>query len=267
MPDLNILSWNSTGETDQGAARLREVIGYLVGTGWQPHVILVQEANQSQVRPGPIYQMLNGLGNAYNQPPSHVMEGGPRSAGYLMLTHSTVTVQVPFARLDLGQDARLLGIINTLAPRPRQIALDELRDMRMPAGAFISYNGAGAAVATWHTPRGPGQLLAALTLQGGANPDAFWFLQNSDIYANITAPGVGNIGVIAGDLNVRPDEINRQIGYPDLPELLRGWVGVSSNLDHIVGHPQPHQADPGWPVGWNFEAPGTHAIIVGTARW
>lgn len=265
MPNLNILTWNSTGESATGAARLREVINYLAGQGWLPHVIVVQEANQAPN--GPIYQMLNGLGGAYNQPPSHATEGGPGGRGYLMLTHNTVAIQNAFARIDLGQDGALLAIINTFAPRPRQIALDELRDMRMPAGAGLIFNGAGVAFVTWHTPRGPGQLLTALTLQGGANPDAFWFLQNSGIYANLTAPGVGNLGVVAGDLNISVQEINRNIGYPDLPWVLPGWVGVSNNLDHIVGHSQPGQADSTWPVGYNFEAPGTHAILVGTASW
>lgn len=265
MPNLNILTWNSTGESALGAARLREVIDYLAGQGWQPHVIVVQEANQAPG--GHIYQMLNALGNAYNQPPSHAQEGGPGGRGYLMLTHNSVAVKNPFARIDLRQDAQLLGIINGFAPRPKQIALDELRDMRMPAGCGLVFNGAGVAFVTWHTPRGPGQLLTALTLQGGANPDAFWFLQNSGIYASQTTPGPGNLGVVAGDLNITTLEINRNIGYPDLPWVLPGWVGVSNNLDHIVGHSQPGQADPTWPVGYNFEAPGTHAILVGTASW
>jgi hypothetical protein len=265
MPNLNVLTWNSTGETAIGAARLREVIDYLVGHGWQPQVIVVQEANQ--LPGGLIYQMLAGLGNGYNQPPSHAQEGGVAGRGYLMLTHSSVVIQNAFGRLDLGQDAQLLSLINTFAPRPRQIALDELRDMRMPAVAGLICGGAGVGLLTWHTPRGPGQLLTGLTLQGGANPDAFWFLQNSGLYARLTAPGIGNVGVIAGDLNITVQEINRHIGHPDLPYVLPGWVGLSNNLDHIVGHPQPGQPNPTFPVGWNFDAPGTHAILVATTSW
>lgn len=266
MPNLNILTWNSTGESVQGAARLREVIDFLAaGQAWQPHIIVVQEANQAPG--GPIYQMLNGLGNAYNQPPSHATEGGYGARGYLMLTHNSVAIQNPFARIDLNQDAQLLSAINKFMPRYKQIALDELKDMRMPAGCGVIFNGAGVAVLTWHTPRGPGQLLTGLTLQGGANPDAFFFLQNSGIYAKLIAPGAGNLGLVAGDLNITPQEINSDIGYPDLREVLRGWVGVSNNLDHIVGHSQKGRPDPAWPVGYNFEAPGTHAILIGTASW
>lgn len=265
MPNLNVLTWNSTGETAHGAVRLREVIDYLSGHGWQPQVIVVQEANQ--LPGGLIYQMLASLGNAYNQPPSHAQEGGTGGRGYLMLTHNSVQVQSAFTRFDLGQDAQLRNIINQLAPRPKQIALDELRDMRMPAGAGLLVNGAAVGLLTWHTPRGPGQLLTGLTLQGGANPDAFWFLQNSGGYASLTVPGAGNLGVIAGDLNITVQEINRHIGHPDLPYVLPGWVGLSNHLDHIIGHGQPGQANPTFPVGWNFDAPGTHAILVATASW
>jgi hypothetical protein len=265
MPSLNILTWNSTGESAAGAARLREVIDYLVAHGWQPQVIAIQEAGQSPV--GPIYQMLAGLGSTYNQPPSHAAEGGPGGRGYLLLTYGSVRVQNAFGRADLGRDAQLLGIINGLAPRPRQIALDELRDMRMPAVAGLTVGGAGAAFLTWHAPRGPGQLLAGLTLQGGANPDAFWFLQNSGLYAALAAPGAANVGLIAGDLNITVQEINRNTGDPNLPYVLPGWSGLSNNLDHIVGHPEPFQPDPVFSNGGNFEAPGTHAILVATASW
>jgi hypothetical protein len=265
MPNLNILTWNSTGETQLGASRLREVIDYLVGYGWQPHVIVLQEASQNTG--GDIYQMLSSLGGAYNQPPSHAPEGGSGGRGYLLLTHNSVPIRSAFTRYDLGQDKKLLSIISTFAPRPRQIALDELRDMRMPAVASLLFQGCSVAFLTWHTPRGPGQLLTGLTLQGGANPDAFWFLQNSGLYADLTAPGLGNLGVIAGDLNITVQEINRHIGHPDLPYVLPDWVGLSNNLDHIIGHPGPGQAKPNFPVGWNFEAPGTHAILVATASW
>lgn len=265
MPDLNVLTWNSTGETALGAARLQEVINYLAGLGWQPHVIVVQEANQAPG--GLIDQMLASLGNGYNQPPSHTTEGGTGSRGYLMLTHSSVQIHRAFGRFDLGQDAQLGALINRLPVRARAIAVDELRDMRMPAIAVLGYQGAGVGLLTWHTPRGPGQLLTGFTLQGGANPDAFWFLQNSGLYADLTAPGAGNLGLIAGDLNITVQEINRHTGNRDLPYVLPGWVGVSNHLDHVIGHSQPGQADPRFPGGWNFEAPGTHAILAATVSW
>lgn len=110
-------------------------------------------------------------------------------------------------------------------------------------------------------------MLTGFTLQGGANPDAFLFLQNSGLYATLTAPGAGNLGLIAGDLNITVQEINRRTGNADLPEVLPGWVGLSNHLDHVIGHSQPGQADPRFPRGWNFEAPGTHAILAATVSW
>lgn len=265
MPSVNVLTWNSTGESAAGAARLREVINYLVTNGWQPQVIVIQEA--AQAPGGLIYQMLAGLGNAYHQPPSHAAEGGPGGRGYLLLVHASGTIQTAFGQADPGLDPQLLGIINGLPPRPRQIALDELRDMRRPAAAGLNFGGARMAFLTWHTPRGPGQLLAGLTLQGGANPDAFWFLQNTGFYAALAAPGAGNLGLIAGDLNITVKEINRNTGSPDLPYVLPGWSGLSSNLDHIVGHGEPFQPEPVFTNGGNFDAPGTHAILIGTVNW
>lgn len=264
MPNLNVISWNSTGESADGAARLREVIDWVAGHGWQPHVIVIQEANQA---PGsPIYQMLAGLGNAYNQPPSHAVEGGPYGRGYLMLTHTSVVMASAFSRYDLGQDAQLLALINQFQGQWKQIALDELRDMRMPAVAGMFFHGAAVGFLTWHTPRGPGQVLQGVTLDGGANPDAFLFLQNSGLYTQLTAPGIGNLGVIAGDLNVTVQQLNGYVGQPGLAYILPGWVGLSNKLDHIVGHPQQGQPV-NFPTGGHYDAPGTHDILVATASW
>ncbi|MDT5027371.1 MAG: hypothetical protein QOE61_3797 [Micromonosporaceae bacterium] len=66
--------------------------------------------------------------------------------------------------------------------------------MQSPATATLTGGGVRANFMTWHAPRGPGQVLQAATLQGGANPDAYLFLQNSTVYGGLTAPGVGNLG-------------------------------------------------------------------------
>jgi hypothetical protein len=265
MPNLNVLTWNSSGETEESARQLREVIGIAAGSGWIPQVILVQEARQQPG--GLVYQMLDSLGSDYQGPPSHAVEGGAYSRGYLMLAHRSVVIRHAFERRDLSQDTKLLDIIGLLPPRPRQIALDMLPDMNMPAVAGLSVDGADVGLLTWHAPRGPGQLLTGLTLQGGASPDAFWFLQNSALYADLNAPGVGNLGLIAGDLNITRQEINRHIGHWDLPYVLRGWTGVSNTLDHILGRPQPGQANASFPVGWHFDTFSDHAVVIATVSW
>jgi hypothetical protein len=265
MSNLNVITWNSTGETQQGALDLYSVINYEVARMWQPHVIVVQEAKQAAG--GEIYNMLQALGPAYNQPPSHAVEGGPYGRGYLMLTYRTVQFQTPFVRLDLGQDQTLLQLINNLPPQHKNTALQQLAAMRMPAGAVLLFGGATVPFVTWHVPRGPGVLLQGFTLQGGANPDAFWFLQNSGFYQQITNPGQNNLGVIAGDLNITVQEINGRTGHPALEEVLPGWDGVSDRLDHIVGHPQSGQPPPTFPYAGNYAASGTHNILVGQVSW
>jgi hypothetical protein len=102
MPSLNTLTWNSTGETAQGATALDNVIQSLTADNWQPHVIVIQEANAAPG--GAIYNVLNGLGAAYNQPPAHAIEGGTAGRGYLLTTHATVGGNGTFSRYDLGAD-------------------------------------------------------------------------------------------------------------------------------------------------------------------
>ncbi|HEX4726108.1 MAG TPA: hypothetical protein VH333_26605 [Pseudonocardiaceae bacterium] len=267
MSSLNVLTWNSTGETAQGAADLAGVINYLIQReNWQPQVIVIQEANANPG--GAIYNMLASLGGAYNQPPGHAVEGGAYGRGYLLLTHRSVQVTVPFVRANLDQDPVLLNVINGLPPAWRTTALNELTGMRMPAVAGLVVGGAAVPFLTWHAPRGPGPLLGT-ALPGGANADAFWFLQNSSVYQQLTAPGRNNVGVIAGDLNITYAAINAPTNIPALPEILPDFDGVSDNLDHIVAHPQPGQAAPTFPgaTTGHFPASGTHNILVSTIVW
>jgi hypothetical protein len=266
MPSLNVLTWNSTGETGQGAYDLQNVIQYLVASNWQPHVIVTQEANAAPG--GAIYNMLGGLGAAYNQPPAHTTEGGPGGRGYLLTTHTSVGGQGTFARYDLAQDWLLQQWINQNLSLPaRQIAAQELATMRMPATASLTFQGRSVPFLTWHAPRGPGQVLAGATLQGGANPDAYLFLQNSNAHVVLAGPGMGNLGIIAGDLNVTYAQINGATGIPALPWILPGWDGVTDNLDHILGHPQAGQQNPTFPNSGNFQASGTHRILVSSVTW
>lgn len=266
MPNLNVVSWNSTGETAQGAADLHGVIQYVTAAGWQPHVIVVQEANAAPG--GAIHTMLAGLGAAYNQPPAHAVEGGPGGRGYLLTTHTSVGGQGTFARYDLATDHVLQAwAAASLSLAAQQIAAQELATMRMPAAATLTFQGLTVPFLTWHAPRGPGQVLAGATLQGGANPDAYLFLQNSNAHVVLAGPGMGNLGLIAGDLNVTVQQINGPTGLPPMPRVLPGWSGVSDNLDHILGHPQAGQPDPTFSNSGNFPASGTHRILVSTVTW
>jgi hypothetical protein len=266
MPNLNVITWNSTGETAQGAADLQNVIVYMASQGVPPDVIVVQEAGAAPG--GAIYQMLAGLGNAFNQPPAHATEGGgPGGRGYLMLTRVPIAGQATFGRYDLGNDAGLVAWINAaLSLAARGIAANELAAMRMPAIASLSVGGVAMPWLTWHVPLGPGQVLG-WRLGRGANPDAFLFLQNSQLYQALIGPGHNNLGFIAGDLNVPVAELNSATGDPRLPRLLPDWVGVSDDLDHILGHPNAPQPDPTFSNAGHFPASGTHDILVATVSW
>jgi hypothetical protein len=176
--------------------------------------------------------------------------------------------QGTFTRYDLAQDWLLQQWINqNLSLAARQIAAQELATMRMPAMANLTFAGRSVPFLTWHAPRGPGQVLAGATLRGGANPDAYLFLQNSYAHVGLAGPGAGNLGVIAGDLNVTGAQINGGTGIPALPTILPGWVGVSNNLDHILGHQQAGQPNPTFPNSGNFQASGTHRILVSSVTW
>jgi hypothetical protein len=233
MQNLNILTWNSTGETPQGAAALQKVINDLTSGGWHPNLIVIQEANAAPG--GPIYQMLASL-TGYNQPPAHAAEGGTAGRGYILLT-SGVSGQGTFTQANLANDSKLknwISNLNNLSLAASKLAQQELPTMHMPATATLNVGGKTISFLTWHAPLGPGPVLAAGTLPGGANPDAFLFLQNSDIYQKLTNSGT-NIGIIAGDLNVTVAGL-KSTGIPIFSEVLRDFVGVSDNLDHIVGY-------------------------------
>lgn len=266
MPNLNVITWNSTGETAQGAADLQAVIVYMASQGVPPDVVVVQEANAAPG--GAIYQMLAGLGNAYNQPPAHAVEGGgPGGRGYLLTTRVPIAGQGTFARYDLGTDAVLAAWIQASLSLPaRGLAANELAAMRMPAFAALSIGNVSVPFLTWHVPLGPGAVLG-WRLSRGANPDAFLFLQNSNVYQVLTGPGNNNLGMIAGDLNVPVNELNQPTGDPRLPRLLPDWVGVSDDLDHILGHPQSPQPDPTFTNSGHFPASGQHNILVSTVSW
>ncbi|MDT5027372.1 MAG: hypothetical protein QOE61_3798 [Micromonosporaceae bacterium] len=116
MTTLNILTWNSNGETQQAALDLQGVIVKLNQNGWLADAIVIQEANAAPG--GYIYQMLSGLGGVYNAQPTHTTEGIPGGAGYLLLTRTSVGGQNTFARYNLAADAGLQAWMNaSLSPK------------------------------------------------------------------------------------------------------------------------------------------------------
>jgi hypothetical protein len=268
MHSMNVLTWNSGGETEYGAEGLRNVIGQLALEGWLADAIVIQEAKQGADSRGPIREMLSGLGGPYNAEPAHAEEGGPYGRGYLLLTRANIDGQATFGQVDLAQDPAVQHLVSLLHWSVRDSAINALKEMRMPAMAVLSVPGVTVNFLTWHAPLGPSTVMQVGTLPGRANPDAYLFLQHSQLYRSLVHPGPGNLGVVAGDLNVTRDGLQQPTGFIDLPHILPGFVGVSSHLDHIVAHTQhgyPRLLDG---LYGSREIPGhQHAVLYGTVSW
>ncbi len=259
MPELNVLSWNSNGETAEGARTLRSVLARTASWDWRPHVIVVQESWKSLG--GPIYQVLADLGEEYNAP-SHDIEMPSGGRGYLMCTHQSVAGQSTFKRVDLNQDKKLIDwLTDSLGIRS---AVDDARQrlavMQMPAMAELRFEGWEIPFTTWHVQRGPGYLLRNEKLPGGANPDAFLFLQRSVLYETLTGDHDNTVGFLAGDLNTRVE------GFAENDWILPDWTGVPRGLDHLLCHSHAAPA-PYFENLFTFESHSFHPFVLGTAVW
>lgn len=275
MPNLNVLTWNSNGESAAKAAFLHNLIvnNPTVG-GWMPDVIVIQEA---QAAPGgALFAMLAGLGapgnawynaNYHNVAPQHVAIPGE---GYILMT-SAAAAAGPFAAVNLAADP---GVVAAIAAQPhaQQGALTAaaLTD-RAPAHAQIAFGGRTVECMTWHAPLGPGLMHG---ISAGVNYSAYFFLQSSNFYNNtLCTPGApggnANIGLIPADLNVTPVDLNNPTLCPAVPHLLPNWAARSHNLDHIAAREDGGDANIGFahagfhPVAFH----GAHAVFVSTVIW
>ena len=240
MPDLNVISWNSTGETPAAGHALSDVMHVRIpacAPGWIPHVIAIQEAQQ--LPGGPIHQMLSGaaaVGNhnivpVQNYLVSHVPEGLGGNRGYIVAVYQNaasppnfVTVTGALGIESFGGDAGVTNFIHNNIPLNfRLIALQTRDQIRSPAAMGLQFGGRTVILMTWHTSRGPSRVTegGAVNLPGGVQPDSFLFLQNSNFYANsLNAPGMTGLSVIAADLNLDIAAINQPTGWVTLPRIL-----------------------------------------------
>ena len=59
MPQLRVLTWNANGESQEKATLLHQVLGHLErAMGWQPDVLLIQEAGDLNVRQAAIHERI-----------------------------------------------------------------------------------------------------------------------------------------------------------------------------------------------------------------
>ncbi len=267
MPGINVMTWNSRGESPAKAAFIQNLIlNNPVVPGWQPDVIFIQEAVIGGG--GQIFAMLAGLGAQpggaiySNHAPALLQTQG--DGLICMLSNNATAIANNFALVDLPNDPGTNAFINTLPANSRPTARNEVAAMRMPGSIRFTFAARTIEAMTWHTPLGPGQLLHGNV--AAVNYDAFAFLFTSNYYtANLDNPGLGGLGLVSGDLNVV--NLNANTGIPQMATLFPGWVGFSNNLDHSIG------VDNGGAVAFNnagfFPSNGLsdHAVLVGQITW
>lgn len=163
----------------------------------------------------------------------------------------------------------MTAAIGMLPPGSRPTATVEVGAMRQPGAVQVAFGGRVVNFMTWHAPRGPGLIL--LGLSASVNYDAYYFLQSSNFYTGLCAPGANNLSLIAGDLNVTSTELASPTGLPPpINFLLPNWKGVSSNLDHILAI--RNVGSPGsitFPNAGHYPTGGLsdHDVQVSTVSW
>jgi len=270
MPSLNLMVWNSRGENAAKAAFLQNLIlNNPVVHGWQPDIIAIQEALAAPG--GALWAMLAGLGNvaggnnyALNPPQFVALQG----EGYILKVSNNVAFARAFQRVNLAGDAGVVNAINTQMGPNKPTAQQEVAAMRQPGDAVLTAGGRRIPFMTWHAPRGPGQLLHGPS--AAVNYDAYYFLQSSNFYNGLCAPGAGNLSLIGGDLNVTPMDLAAPTGLPaPIDFLLPNWDGVSNGLDHLLARGD------GGAGGIHYQHAGHHAtgglsdhdVLVATVHW
>lgn len=268
MPNLNVMTWNSRGENLAKAAFLQNLIlNNPVVPGWQPDVIIIQEA---QAAPGgALWAMLAGLGgvvggiNYAANAPQFVAVGGE---GYILKVSNNVTPGA-FQLVDLAADPGVLAAIGMFPPHLRPVATAEVATMRKPGEATLAFGGRQLRFMTWHAPLGPGQILHGIN--AAVNYDAYFFLQSSNFYNALYNPGPGDLNIIAGDLNATAVDLGAPTGLPPpINHLLPNWVGVSNNLDHILAR-RNVGGGINFPNAGHYATGGLsdHDVLVSTVRW
>ncbi|KFE64428.1 hypothetical protein [Hyalangium minutum] len=279
MPSLRIVSWNSTGESQQKAVELQAVQPVLAGlypAAPDVDVFLVQEAQQAAG--GSISSMLDtdpatpatgvSVGPAYQRPAAHQPElttGG--GAGHICLVHNGVVVNTPLTLWDYATDPALNGWIASL-PGHLQATAQTATTHRPPAYAVLTVGGSTAMLITWHAPLGVPALAPGYTMPGNGLIDAYLVMENSGLLQQAQAQVLATDGVviIAGDLNTTSQGLaaNYPIatGYNPLPD----FVGFSDNVSHILAW-RPSGNVVTVQEGHSTDSSSVHRIISARVSW
>lgn len=280
MPDLRVVTWNSTGEGDGQGQVLADTVVQINAThaaGSVPvQIVVTQEAS---VNPGSIHAALGQPPFAqFVQPPGFAREQLPPPAqpyrvgvsrAYRLSWLTTQIANPPadpvLVNLDPAHDPGVNDFISSLQVNHRTLAdiVVAAGNIRWPIYMPFAYQGCTVHFFSWHAPlrhQWLGATFANITLQGPALAEAFLFFQRSTFYTNIMRNlSTYDLVVIAGDFNMQQRDLQHREMFPQ-------FIGASEGLDHILAYSRsPHLA-----VGENeaYDTPyGPHAILTARIHW
>lgn len=271
MPDLRVVTWNSTGENPQKALELQAEIAYLNATyaANPAKIILLQEGKQAAN--GDIYNMLNtdpanavtqvSIGPNYQRPIRHITEDALGGRGYTVVTSNDITVNQNLTLHNYANDVTFQNFLNTQSSGTAKQINQLLSNMRPPAAMQFTYGGETIRLITWHAPLGPSTYLSACqSLDGKGTLDAFFFLDQSSLINDVN--GIDLI-IVAGDLNATSADLSRPCGQY-VP--LRNFTGETVHLDHIMGY-SPMNVNIGYYETRTVNSSSVHGIMSSRIHW
>lgn len=284
MPDLRVVTWNSTGEADGRGAELvaaTQQINTDYATDVPVQLIAIQEANATG---GSIQTALTNsapFNTQFVQPHTLIREHdmaaqtgrvGVSKAYRLshMATHATVANNLTSVAgphlVDLRptSDAGVNTYINSksFSPRKEVDVREAAKNMRFPVYQRFTYGGGSVHFFTWHVEQRAhwlGATFLTASFEGPALIEAFAFLQQSTFYTNVKNSLTGNdVLIIAGDLN---------ISERDVQGVFSNFVGYSQNLDHILAYSPSMNLDVDQGEDYDESDYGPHNLLTARVRW
>lgn len=257
MPDLRVLTWNSSGEADGRGTELvnrtndinlayphpavpvqlvaiQEAAGgaggsiatALAGTApfnpqfVQPHYLVPEHITNAQ--PGRV-------GHSANYRLAH-MANHPTGALNLTLVAGPALVNLDPAA-DTGVDAYITGRrFNRLVDQDVRRAA---ANMRFPVYQRFNYAGGTVHFFTWHVEHRRhwgGATFLNTNFQGPALVESLFLFQRSQFYTNlVNGLTVNDVIIIAGDLNISGRDVQRR-------GIFDNYEGATNNLDHVLAY-------------------------------
>lgn len=252
MPQIKILTWNTTGESDFK----RNYLAYCIGQ-FSPDVILLQELANT---PGSIRTWLNSQPGTTT---GYCDDAGYGRNTYAVALRNGMTFAPGGAPMTyvLWQDPAVQNALNqNTTPSDRNLVQSELKHGRSPAVCtVIDPYGATLRIVNWHVSQNQAYIKPASYIR--LFEASTWYTTNAHA---VVPPGATIIG---GDLNVTK-----------VDSFFGPFEGMSHGLDHVFayagldahGHVRPVTGQ-----GWHYEptdpqqrmALGDHLPVAVTLSW